>query len=80
LRGTLAAIPNKSNRLNRYPFDEQRYKDYDVIELCMDRIKNFRANATRYHKSTRNFLAGRLCLRSAHLADQSSSDPNMALP
>ena len=60
-RGTLAVIPNKSNRVNRYPFDEQRYKDRNVIERSMGRIKDFRAVATRYDKTARNFLAG-VCL------------------
>lgn|SRR5512135_756210 len=60
-RGTLAVIPNKSNRVSPYPFDENRYKARNVIERSMGRIKDFRAIATRYDKTARNFLAG-VCL------------------
>ena len=60
-RGTLAVIPNKSNRVSPYPFDQQRYKARNVIERSMGRIKDFRAVATRYDKTARNFLAG-VCL------------------
>ncbi len=32
-RGTLVVIPNKSNRVNRYPFDADKYKARNVIEI-----------------------------------------------
>jgi transposase len=57
-------IPNKSNRVNRYPFDAEKYKTRNVIERCIGRIKDFRAIATRYDKTARNFLAG-VCLVAA---------------
>jgi transposase len=63
-RGTLAVIPNKINRVNRYPFDDEKYRTRNVIERTIGRIKDFRAIATRYDKTARNFLAG-LCLVAA---------------
>jgi transposase len=63
-RGTRTVIPNKSNRVNRYPFDAQRYKARNVIERSIGRIKDFRTIATRYDNTARNFLAG-VCLAAA---------------
>jgi len=65
-RGTIAVIPNKSNRKRRFPFDPERYKWRNVIERTNCRLKDFRAIATRYDKLARNFLAG-LCLVTALL-------------
>ena len=65
-RGTIAVIPNKSNRKRIFPFDPERYKWRNVIERTNCRLKDFRAIATRYDKLARNFLAG-LCLVSALL-------------
>ena len=65
-RGTIAVIPNKSNRKRTFPFDAERYKGRNVIERTNCRLKDFRAIATRYDKLARNFLAG-LCLVTALL-------------
>ena len=65
-RGTIAVIPNKSNRKRIFPFDSERYKWRNVIERTNCRLKDFRAIATRYDKLARNFLAG-LCLVTALL-------------
>ena len=65
-RGTIAVIPNKSNRKHPFPFDAERYKWRNLIERTNCRIKDFRAIATRYDKLARNFLAG-LCLVTALL-------------
>jgi transposase len=63
-RGTIAVIPNKTNRKRLFPFDAERYKWRNVIERTNCRLKEFRAIATRYDKLARNFLAG-LCLVTA---------------
>jgi transposase len=63
-RGTTPVIPNKSNRKRRFPFDEELYRLRNVIERTFCRLKDFRAIATRYDKTARNFLAG-LCLIAA---------------
>lgn len=38
--------------------DAQAYKGRNVIERCINRLKDFRAVATRYDKRGRNYLAG----------------------
>lgn len=63
-RGTTPVIPNKSNRRQIFPFDAERYRLRNVIERSFCRLKDFRAIATRYDKTARNFLAG-LCLVAA---------------
>ena len=55
--GALPVIPNKSNRKHIHPFDEDRYRDRNVIERMFCRLKDFRRIATRYDKLARNFLA-----------------------
>ena len=60
-RGTTAVIPNKINRVNRFPFDRDAYKLRNAIERAFCRLKDFRAVATRYDKLARNFLAG-ICI------------------
>ena len=65
-RGTIAVIPNKSNRKRIFPFDSERYEWRNLIERTNCRLKDFRAIATRYDKLARNFLAG-LCLVTALL-------------
>ena len=63
-RGTTPVIPNKINRKKLFPFDPELYCLRNVIERTFCRLKDFRAIATRYDKTARNFLAG-LCLVTA---------------
>jgi transposase len=63
-RGTTSVIPNKINRKTLFPFDAELYRLRNVIERTFCRLKDFRAIATRYDKTARNFLAG-LCLVTA---------------
>jgi putative transposase len=51
-------IPNKRNRVNRFPFDPITYRMRNVIERTFCRMKDLRAVATRYDKLARNYLAG----------------------
>ena len=44
-----------------FPFYAELYRLRNVIERTFCRLKDFRAIATRYDKTARNFLAG-LCL------------------
>jgi len=51
-------IPAKSNRKLPSAFDAELYKRRDKIERFFGRIKaSFRRIATRYEKTSRNFMA-----------------------
>lgn len=63
-RGTIPVIPKKINRVNRHPFDLAAYRLRNAVERAFCRLKDFRAIATRYDKTARNYLAG-LCLIAA---------------
>ena len=52
-----AVIPPKSNRLIQREYDEEIYKCRHLIENFFQKLKQFRAIATRYDKTARNFLA-----------------------
>jgi transposase len=55
--GKTVVIPPKSNRKTPRPFDKEIYKARHLIENFYCRLKQFRAIATRYDKTARNFLA-----------------------
>ena len=55
--GKTFVIPPKSNRKNPRPFDHELYKARHLIENFYCKLKQFRAIATRYDKTARNFLA-----------------------
>lgn len=56
-KGIEAVIPSKANRLTSRTYDAERYKDRYLIENFFLKLKHFRAIATRYDKTKRNFLA-----------------------
>jgi transposase len=55
--GKTAVIPPKANRRLPREFDRDTYKARHLIENFFARLKQFRAIATRYDKTARNFLA-----------------------
>jgi transposase len=55
--GKMAAIPAKRNRKAPRPYDKHLYKARHLIENFFCKLKQFRAIATRYDKTARNFLA-----------------------
>jgi transposase len=55
--GKSAVIPPKPNRLTPPNFDRDLYKARHLIENFVCKLKQFRAIATRYDKTARNFLA-----------------------
>jgi transposase len=57
-RGVEPVIPNKANRKRLFAFDAERYGLRNLIERAFCHLKDFRAVATRYDKTARNFLAG----------------------
>ena len=55
--GKTAVIPPKSNRKIQRAYDKEMYKARHLIENFYCKLKQFRAIATRYDKTARNFLA-----------------------
>ena len=55
--GIEPVIPSKANRKEQRPYDKDLYKARSLIENFFCRLKQFRAIATRYDKTARNFLA-----------------------
>jgi transposase len=55
--GAKAVIPPRSNRKKHRDYDEHLYKERDLIERFLNKVKHCRRVATRYEKTTRNYLA-----------------------
>lgn len=55
--GAKAVIPLKSNRLQQREFDENQYKNRNLVERFFCRIKQFRRIATRYEKLASRYSA-----------------------
>lgn len=55
--GKTIVIPPKRNRKNPRSYDKELYKARHLIENFFCRLKQFRAIATRYDKTARNFLS-----------------------
>jgi transposase len=55
--GATAHIPSQSNVRVVRTVDRALYHQRNVIERFFNKLKHFRAVATRYHKLARNFLA-----------------------
>ena len=57
LAGKIAVIPPKANRKVQREYDKELYKARHLIENFFAKLKLYRAIATRYDKTARNFLA-----------------------
>jgi len=55
--GKTAVIPPKANRKVQREYDRELYKARHLIENFFEKLKQYRAIATRYDKTARNFLA-----------------------
>ena len=55
--GKTAVIPPKANRIDPRDYDKDTYKARHLIENFFCKLKLYRAIATRYDKTARNFLA-----------------------
>lgn len=55
--GKTFVIPPKSTRKTQRAYDKEMYKARHLIENFYCKLKQFRAIATRYDKTARNFLA-----------------------
>jgi transposase len=58
VRRIVPVIPPKENRKIKRKCDFALYAERNLIERFFNFIKQFRAIATRYEKTARNFLAG----------------------
>jgi transposase len=56
-RKASAVIPPRKNRRVAREYDRVLYKERNLVERFMNRIKQCRRVATRYEKTARNFLA-----------------------
>ena len=56
-RGAWACIKPMPNRINLQPFSAWVYRQRNAVERFFNKLKNFRAVATRYDKTDDNFLA-----------------------
>ncbi len=54
--GVASVIPPKSSRIEQREYDEDLYKTRHLIENFFAKLKQYRAIATRYDKTARNFL------------------------
>jgi transposase len=57
-RAIVPVIPSKSNRKTPRPCDFALYCERNLIERFFNKLKHFRAIATRYDKLAKIFLAG----------------------
>jgi transposase len=62
-RGIEPVIPPRSNRKVPIEYDREAYKRRNLIERCVNRLKQFRRIATRYEKTARAYLS-MLCIAS----------------
>jgi transposase len=58
VRAITPVIPPKANRKIKRHCDFALYAERNLVERFFNTIKHFRAIATRYEKTARNFLAG----------------------
>ena len=57
-RAITPVIPPKANRKGQRACDFTLYCERNLVERFFNKLKHFRAIATRYDKLARNFLAG----------------------
>jgi transposase len=56
-RGIIPVIPTKANERRQPGFDREAYRQRNIVERLINRLKNFRRIATRYEKRAANYLA-----------------------
>jgi transposase len=57
VRGAVAVVPPRSNRLVQRLCDFALYCERNLVERFFNKIKHYRAVATRYAKRARNYMA-----------------------
>lgn len=56
-RGEYTVIPPKSNRKLQRPYNQQLYRERNLIERAVNKLKAWRRIATRYDRRSAYFLA-----------------------
>ena len=56
-RGAIANIPSMPQRRIKPYFDRKLYKERNLVERFFNKIKHYRAIATRYEKDPLNYMA-----------------------
>ena len=56
-RGIRLTIPRLSNEPRRGPFNREIYRQRNIVERAINRLKQFRRIATRYEKLAANYTA-----------------------
>ena len=56
-RGIRYTIPRKTNERRSGPFNRVLYRQRNLVERTINRLKQFRRIATRYEKKAENYLA-----------------------
>jgi len=65
-RGIEPVIPPRSNRTAHLKYNREAYRRRNLIERCVNRLKQFRRIATRYEKTARAYLS-MLCIAATRL-------------
>jgi transposase len=55
--GIRCTIARRRDERRRGPFNREAYRQHNVVERCINRLKQFRRVATRYEKRGANFDA-----------------------
>jgi transposase len=53
----IAIIPSKSNRTKKASFSKSKYKKRNLVERCINKLKQFRHVATRYDRHACAYLS-----------------------
>jgi transposase len=56
-KGIRCTIARRRDERRRGPFNREAYRQRNVVERCINRLKQFRRVATRYEKRVANFEA-----------------------
>ena len=56
-RGIIPVIPTKANERRQPGFDREAYRQRNIIERMINRLKNFRRIATRYEEGFKGRVA-----------------------
>jgi len=56
-RGAEAVIPSSRSRSQAIPYDKHTYRERNLVERFINKIKHFRRIATRYEKTALSFAS-----------------------